>query len=46
LPPNPEPDVNDTGNVPVGDAVLPLSLMALALAMFVYFRRKRPASER
>ena len=33
----------DPGNVPVGDAVLPLALMAMAFAGVVYFRRKREA---
>lgn len=36
----------DHGNQPIGDAVLPLLLMAFAFGMFVYFRRKRSALSR
>ena len=32
------------GDNPIGDAVLPLMLMAGAFGMFVYFRRKRSAA--
>ena len=35
-----DPGKKDSGS-PIGDAVLPLSLFALAFAMFVYFRRKQ-----
>ena len=35
---------NQSGDSPVGDAVLPLLLMSLAFGMFVYFRRKRSAA--
>ena len=34
-------DIDEKDKVPVGDAVLPLTLFALAFAMFVYFRRKQ-----
>ena len=39
------PDAPDTkdekDNTPVGDAVLPLTLMALAYALVVYFRKRK-----
>ena len=36
----------EPGGSPIGDAVLPLMLCALAFGMFVYFRRKRSALSR
>jgi len=41
LPPKPTNQEGDTGNTPIGDAVLPLMLMAVAFTMFVYLRRKQ-----
>ena len=38
-------DANKSGDSPVGDALLPLSLMALAFCGVVYIRRKRLAKE-
>lgn len=38
---NPNVDENDEGNVPIGDAVLPMLLMAMLFAGVVYTRRKR-----
>jgi hypothetical protein len=35
---------NQSGDSPVGDAVLPLLLMSFAFGMFVYLRRKRSAA--
>ena len=37
------PGITEEDN-PIGDAVLPLMLMAGAFALFVYFRRKRSAA--
>ena len=37
---NQEFDDNDTGS-PIGDAVLPLTLMALAFCVVIYFRRRK-----
>ena len=36
----------DKGNVPLGDAVLPLTLMALAYALVVYFRKRKETVNR
>ena len=41
LPVNPIVDPNDPGNVPLGDALLPLMLIACAYAGVRSFRRKR-----
>jgi len=41
--PNPTIDPNDTGNTPVGDAVLPLLLMAAAFGGVIYLRRRKQA---
>ena len=40
-PPDPKIEEGDSGNVPLGDAVLPLTLMALAYALVVFFRRRK-----
>lgn len=45
-PPNPETDDDDKDNTPLGDAVLPLLLCALAFCGVVYLRRKRSALSR
>ena len=42
LPPTPTVDKsNDSGNVPLGDAILPLMLMALAFCGIIALRRRR-----
>ena len=41
LPPNPDIQEGDTGNTPLGDAVLPLMLMALAFGGVIYLRRRK-----
>lgn len=41
VPPKPKPDENDPGNVPLGDPVWPLMLMAMLFAGVVYIRRKK-----
>ena len=42
LPPTPTVDtVNDSGNVPVGDAVLPLLLLSIALGGTIAMRRRQ-----
>ena len=41
LPPKPTNQEGDTGNTPVGDAVLPLMLMALAFCGVIYLRRRK-----
>ena len=41
LPPAPTITDGDTGNTPLGDAVLPLMLMALALGGVIYLRRRK-----
>ena len=46
LPPTPTKSDGDSGNVPIGDAVLPLALMALAFAGVIYLRRRRAALKR
>lgn len=42
-PPAPTNDPNDSGNVPLGDAILPLMLCAVGFAGVIYVRRKRNA---
>jgi len=42
-PPPPVIDENDSGNTPVGDAVLPLLLMAMAFGGVIYLRRRKQA---
>ena len=40
-------DMDDgQGNIPIGDAVLPLTLMALAYALVVYFRKRKQTLSR
>ena len=46
LPPTPEPGDGDTGNVPVGDPVLPLTLMALAFCGVIALRRRKLKASR
>ncbi len=41
--PNPDVDPNDPGNVPLGDAVLPLLLLACAYAIYKVARRRKEA---
>ena len=36
-----QPEVLETGSTPIGDALIPLALMAMLFAGGVYFRRKR-----
>ena len=40
-PDDPDDDEEDDGNVPLGDAVLPLLMMSLAFCGYLYLRRKR-----
>ena len=40
-PDDPDDDEEDEGNVPLGDAVLPLLMMSLAFCGYLYLRRKR-----
>lgn len=40
-PPNPETDDDDKDNTPLGDAVLPLLLCALAFCGVVYMRKRK-----
>lgn len=40
-PPTPTNDPNDPGNVPIGDAVLPLMLFAAGFAGVIYVRRRK-----
>ena len=40
-PSDPDDDEEDDGNVPLGDAVLPLLMMSLAFCGYLYLRRKR-----
>lgn len=40
---NPEEDENDPGNVPLGDAALPLMLLACAYAIYKVSRRRKEA---
>ena len=42
-PDDPDDDEEDDGNVPLGDAVLPLLMMSLAFCGYLYLRRKRAA---
>ncbi len=42
----PTPDASDQGNLPVGDAVLPLTLIALAFCGVIALRRRRSALNR
>ena len=46
MPPPPTVEEGDSGNQPLGDAVLPLTLMALAFAGVIYLRRRRAALKR
>lgn len=45
VPPKPKPDENDPGNVPIGDAVLPLMLMALAFGGYIAIKRRRQTAK-
>ena len=38
---NSDPGEQDTENSPIGDALIPLSLMALIYALVMYFRRRK-----
>jgi len=40
-PSDPDDEEDDDGNVPLGDAVLPLLMMSLAFCGYLYLRRKR-----
>ena len=40
-PSDPDDDEEDDGNVPLGDAALPLLMMSLAFCGYLYLRRKR-----
>ena len=40
-PDDPDDDEEDDGNVPLGDAVLPLLMISLAFCGYLYLRRKR-----
>ena len=44
MPDLPKPEGQD--NTPIGDAVLPLTLMALVYALVVYFRRRKETVNR
>ena len=46
LPPPPAVDENDSGNVPLGDPVWPLMLMAIAFCGAIAIRKKRSALNR
>jgi len=41
--PNPDVDPNDPGNVPLGDVLLPLTLLACAYAIYKVSRRRKEA---
>lgn len=41
--PNPDVDPNDPGNVPLGDVLLPLTLLACAYAIYKVARRRKEA---
>ena len=41
LPPPPSVDENDSGNAPVGDAVVPLMVMAILFSGIIYMRRRK-----
>lgn len=43
LPPNPEVDEDDPGNVPLGDALIPLALFACAYVTYKVSRRRKEA---
>ena len=46
VPPTPTHDENDSGNVPLGDPVWPLMLMAIAFCGAIAIRKKRSALNR
>ncbi|MBQ6791132.1 MAG: hypothetical protein IJP76_06795 [Paludibacteraceae bacterium] len=42
---NPDPGITDDNSSPIGDAMLPLLLMAVVFCGAIYFRRKRAAQK-